>query len=93
MEMHRKRGKITSKKLSKKSKKMHFESIPLPLQEFPGRPEKFDSSLLDLNWHLQAADVAVGIVPHRDMENVVAGLQRELKTSRNSRSQKLLVSF
>ena len=67
MEMHRKRGKITSKKLPKKSKKMHFESIPLPLPGFAGRSEKFDSSLLDLNWHLQAADAAVGIVPHRDV--------------------------
>ena len=72
--MHRKRGKITSNKLSKKSKKMHFESIPLPLQEVAGRPEKFDSSLLNLHWHLQATDMAVGIVPDRDVQNVVAGL-------------------
>ena len=47
MEMHRKRGKIPSKKLSKKSKKMHFESIPLPSEGFASRPENFDSSLLD----------------------------------------------
>jgi hypothetical protein len=32
MEMHRKHGKFTSKKLSRKSKKMHFESTPLPLK-------------------------------------------------------------
>jgi hypothetical protein len=35
MEMHRKHGKFTSKKLSKKSKKMHFESTPLPLSVAP----------------------------------------------------------
>ena len=86
MEMHRKRGKIPSKKLSKKSKKMHFESIPLPSEGFASRPENFDSSLLHLNRRLQATDVAVCIVPDCDMQNVVARLQRKLKTSRNSRS-------
>jgi hypothetical protein len=74
MEMHRKRGAITRNKLSKKSKKMHFESIPLPSEGFVGGPENFDSSLLDLKRHLQTANMAVRIVPYCDVQNVAARL-------------------